>query len=38
MEPLVAKRMASCDLMMALVFAGFALGLTGAAHTAASQE
>ena len=30
MEPLVAERVASCDLMMALVSAGFALGLTGA--------
>ncbi len=38
MEPLVAERVASCDLMMALVSAGFALGLTGAAHIAASQE
>ena len=32
MEPLVAERVASCDLMMALVSAGFALGLTGCAH------
>ncbi|WP_239521536.1 LysR substrate-binding domain-containing protein, partial [Stenotrophomonas maltophilia] len=32
MEPLVAERVASCDLMMALVSAGFALGFTGAAH------
>lgn len=38
MEPLIAERVASCDLMMALVSAGFALGLTGAAHIAASQE
>ncbi|MBB4731232.1 LysR family transcriptional regulator [Xanthomonas arboricola] len=38
MEPLVAERVASCDLMMALVSAGFALGLTGAAHIVASQE
>ncbi|HBW7855291.1 LysR family transcriptional regulator [Klebsiella grimontii] len=38
MEPLVAERVASCDLMMALVSAGFALGLTGAAHIAASRE
>ncbi|WP_420177235.1 LysR family transcriptional regulator [Kerstersia gyiorum] len=37
-EPLVVERVASCDLMMALVSAGFALGLTGAAHIAASQE
>ncbi len=38
MEPLVVERVASCDLMMALVSAGFALGLTGASHIAASQE
>jgi DNA-binding transcriptional LysR family regulator len=38
MEPIVAERVASCDLMMALVSAGFALGLTGAAHIAASRE
>ena len=38
MEPLVAERVASCDLMMALVSAGFALGLTGAAHIATSRE
>jgi DNA-binding transcriptional LysR family regulator len=38
MEPLVAERVASCDLMMALVSAGFALGLTGAAHIEASRE
>ncbi|HBP0923869.1 LysR family transcriptional regulator [Pseudomonas aeruginosa] len=38
MEPLVAERVASCDLMMALVSAGFALGLTGAAHISASRE
>ncbi|WCU83872.1 LysR family transcriptional regulator [Pseudomonas aeruginosa] len=38
MEPLVTERVASCDLMMALVSAGFALGLTGAAHIAASRE
>ncbi|EJV1369411.1 LysR family transcriptional regulator [Pseudomonas aeruginosa] len=37
-EPLVAERVASCDLMMALVSAGFAIGLTGAAHIAASRE
>ena len=37
-EPLVAERVASCDLMMALVSAGFALGLTGAPHIAASRE
>lgn len=38
MEPLVAERVASCDLMMVLVSAGFALGLTGAAHIVASRE
>ncbi|TBV17527.1 LysR family transcriptional regulator [Stutzerimonas kirkiae] len=38
MEPLIAERVASCDLMMALVSAGFALGLTGEAHIAASRE
>ena len=32
MEPLVAERVATCDLMMALVSAGFALGFTGAAR------
>lgn len=37
-EPLIAERVASCDLMMVLVSAGFALGLTGAAHIAASRE
>lgn len=37
-EPLVAERVASCDLMMALVSAGFALGLAGAAHISASRE
>lgn len=38
MEPLIAERVASTDLMMALVSAGFALGLAGAAHIAASRE
>ncbi|MCD9354737.1 MULTISPECIES: LysR family transcriptional regulator [Enterobacteriaceae] len=38
LEPLIAERVASCDLMMALVSAGFALGLTGATHIAASRE
>lgn len=38
MEPLVVERVTSCDLMMALVSAGFALGLTGAAHIMASRE
>ncbi|CAM3958415.1 HTH lysR-type domain-containing protein [Bordetella tumbae] len=37
-EPLVAERVASCDLMMALVSAGFALALTGATYIAASRE
>ncbi|MBP5053916.1 LysR family transcriptional regulator [Pseudomonas chlororaphis] len=37
-EPLVAERVASCDLMMTLVSAGFALGLTGRAHITASRE
>lgn len=32
MEPLIAERVASCDLMMVMVSAGFALGLTGAPH------
>ena len=38
MEPLIAERVASCDLMMTLVSAGFALGLTDAAHIAANHE
>ena len=38
MEPLVAERVASCDLMMALVSAGFALGFTGAARIAANPD
>lgn len=38
MEPLIAERVASCDLMIALVSAGFAVGLTGAPHIAASRE
>lgn len=37
-EPLIAERVASCDLMLALVSAGFALGLTGASYIAASRE
>jgi DNA-binding transcriptional LysR family regulator len=36
--PLIAERVASIDLMMALVSAGFALGLTGASQIAASRE
>lgn len=38
MEPLVAERVATCDLMMTLVSAGFALGLVGATRIAASHE
>lgn len=37
-EPLIAERVATCDLMMALVSAGFALGFTGAARIAASPD
>ncbi|MCV0275847.1 LysR family transcriptional regulator [Pseudomonas aeruginosa] len=36
-EPLVAEQVASCDLMMALVAAGFALGLAGESCIAASR-
>ena len=38
MEPLVAERVASCDLMMALVSAGFAMGLRGEANFAPGRE
>lgn len=38
MEPLIAERVSSFDLMMALVAAGFALGLSGASHIASSRE
>ncbi len=38
MEPLIAERVATCDLMMALVSAGFALGLTGESHISTSRE
>src|SRR5690625_4835472 len=38
MEPLIAERVASLDLMMALVSAGFALGLAGAPHITSSRE
>ncbi|MCR1762025.1 LysR substrate-binding domain-containing protein [Pseudomonas aeruginosa] len=38
MEPLIAERVASCDLMMALVSAGLALGFTGAARIAANPD
>jgi DNA-binding transcriptional LysR family regulator len=37
-EPMIAERVASCDLMMALVSAGFALGLAGATHISTSRE
>lgn len=37
-EPLVAERVASFELMMVVVSAGFALGLAGGSHIAASQE
>jgi len=37
-EPLVAERVASIDLMMTLVSAGFALGLAGYSQIAASRE
>ncbi|VFR23446.1 Transcriptional regulator, LysR family [plant metagenome] len=37
-EPLIAERVASFELMMVVVSAGFALGLAGAPHIAASQE
>ncbi|RQV09066.1 LysR family transcriptional regulator [Burkholderia cenocepacia] len=38
LEPLIAERVASFDLMMALVSAGFALGLAGASQIAGSRE
>ncbi|MFW7342392.1 LysR substrate-binding domain-containing protein [Pollutimonas sp. H1-120] len=37
-EPLLAQRVASFDVMMALVSAGLALGLAGAAHIASTRE
>ncbi|WP_246797179.1 LysR family transcriptional regulator [Burkholderia perseverans] len=37
-EPMIAERVASVDLMMALVAAGFALGLAGASQIAACHE
>ena len=37
-EPLVAERVASFDLMMTLVSAGFALGLAGASQIVSSRE
>ncbi|PJE43123.1 MAG: LysR family transcriptional regulator [Pseudomonas sp.] len=36
-EPLVAEQVSTCDLMMALVAAGFALGLTGESSIAAGR-
>ena len=38
MEPLIAERVATCDLMMALVSAGLGLGFAGAARIAASPD
>lgn len=38
MEPMVAERVASSDLMTVLVSAGFALGLTDTEHISASGE
>ena len=38
MEPLIAQRVATFDVMMALVSAGLALGLAGSAHIASSRE
>lgn len=37
-EPLVAERVASCDLMIALVTAGFALGLAAARQVASCRD
>lgn len=37
-EPLIAERVTSIELMMALVSAGYALGLGGASRTAATRE
>lgn len=37
-EPLIAERVASFELMMVVVSAGFALGLADAPHIVASQE
>nr|WP_241751653.1 LysR family transcriptional regulator [Pseudomonas aeruginosa] len=37
-EPLIAERVASFELMMVVVSAGFALGLAGAPHIGASRE
>jgi len=38
MEPLIVERVASFELMMALVSAGFALGLVGASHFSMSND
>lgn len=37
-EPLIAQRVATFDVMMALVSAGLALGLAGAAHIASGRD
>lgn len=37
-EPMIAEQVASLDLMMALVSAGFALGLAGSSHIHTSRE
>lgn len=37
-EPLIVERVASFELMMVVVSAGFALGLAGGPHIAASRE
>jgi DNA-binding transcriptional LysR family regulator len=37
-EPLIAERVATCDLMMTLVSAGFALGFASAARIAATPD
>ncbi len=37
-EPLIAERVATCDLMMTLVSAGFALGFASAARIAANPD
>ena len=37
-EPLIVQHVATFDLMMTLVSAGLALGLTGAAHIGSSRE
>lgn len=37
-EPLIAQRVATFDVMMALVFAGLALGVAGESHIASTRE